>query len=508
MKSCWICLLLLFTASAQDSQLTEVSGEVYDMLGKPIANAVVVYTDVEHGGSRHLLTDLNGRYRAIGLPSGTYDIQITSPTGEPIYSGKKHIYAEAQKNLNVISVDLSVVPTTSSLVPFKGPTAAEIQGAPWRKVNQEQIKDLTPQQVAELRAENAAIARYMELVPEARAAIRSQDWPRAAEHLHSLIAVAPYQWQLYQNLGTVLRSLHRNVEAIQVLEKGIQVARYDDGLVKDQKKFNSTLSQMIMLEGEAYDASAQPAAAATQYRKAIEINPKFALAYMMLCIAEYHNRNDDAAIGACTQGIAADPTQPEYYQILAGMESNFERYEDAIPIYEKGIRLAERKREASQVSVSLPARLDRGMADMMSAEQVLLSEGDAAYKARAGQMLLAEGNAYFQLKSYQQAAGLFVRAARWHNYPALAYFNLCATQFDVRKWKAAVEACDQAISSDAKMADAYYVKASALAGQAAEQGKVQSSQAVVALHRYLELAPDGAYAGDARALLRELSRGN
>jgi len=391
------------------------------------------------------------------------------------------------------------------LAPFKGPTAAEIQGAPWRKVNQEQIKDLTPQQIAELRAENAAIARYIELAPEARSAVKAQDWRRAKDLLHSLIAIAPYQWQLYQNLATMLRSLHRNVEAIQVLEKGIQAAWYDDGLVKDQKKFNSTVSQMIMLEGEAYDASAQPAAAATQYRKAIQINPKFALAYMMLCIAEYHNRNDDAAIDACTQGIAADPAQPEYYQILAGMESNLERYEDAIPVYEKGIRMAERKREANQVSVSLPAR---GMADMMSAEQVLLPEGDAAYKARAGQMLLAEGNAYFQLKNYQQAAGLFARAARWHDYPALAYFNLCATQFDVRKWKAAVEACDQAISSDAKMADAYYVKASALAGQAAEQGKVQSSQAVVALHRYLELAPDGAYAGDARALLRELSGGD
>src|SRR5260370_18757570 len=68
MKSCWVCLLLttVFFARAQDSQLTEVSGEVYDMLGKPIANAVVVYTDVEHGAIRPNPTPLTARSPAGG----------------------------------------------------------------------------------------------------------------------------------------------------------------------------------------------------------------------------------------------------------------------------------------------------------------------------------------------------------------------------------------------------------------------------------------------------------
>src|SRR5260370_42312249 len=91
MKSCWVCLLLttVFFARAQDSQLTEVSGEVYDMLGKPIANAVVVYTDVEHGGRRHLLTGLNGRDPADGLPRGAYRNQNTPPPREPDLFRKK-----------------------------------------------------------------------------------------------------------------------------------------------------------------------------------------------------------------------------------------------------------------------------------------------------------------------------------------------------------------------------------------------------------------------------------
>jgi tetratricopeptide (TPR) repeat protein len=119
-------------------------------------------------------------------------------------------------------------------------------------------------------------------------------------------------------------------------------------------------------------------------------------------------------------------------------------------------------------------------------------------------MLLAEGNAYFQLKKYRIAADLFARAVGWHSYPALAYFNLCAAQINIGNLKAAVDACDQAIISDSSMADAYFVKASALAADAAKHGRVESMEAVVALKRYLELAPEGVYSGDSHALLREL----
>src|SRR5260370_34891683 len=99
MKSCWVCLLLttVFFARAQDSQLTEVSGEVYDMLGKPIANAVVVYTDVEHGGSRHLLTDLNGRDPPSRPPRGAHENQNTHPTRGAHLSREKHT-ARLQRN--------------------------------------------------------------------------------------------------------------------------------------------------------------------------------------------------------------------------------------------------------------------------------------------------------------------------------------------------------------------------------------------------------------------------
>jgi hypothetical protein len=54
------------------------------------------------------------------------------------------------------------------------------------------------------------------------------------------------------------------------------------------------------------------------------------------------------------------------------------------------------------------------------------------------------------------------------------------------------------------MPDPYFVKASALYGEAAKQGKRRAPhEAAAALEKYLQLAPEGPYAGDARAMLQE-----
>jgi hypothetical protein len=74
----------------------------------------------------------------------------------------------------------------------------------------------------------------------------------------------------------------------------------------------------------------------------------------------------------------------------------------------------------------------------------------------------------------------------------------------MNRFSAAASACDRAIEADAKMPDPYFVKASALYGEAAKQGKRRAPhEAAAALEKYLQLAPEGPYAGDARAMLQE-----
>lgn len=507
---CSIVLVLGGALFAQNERLAEVKGEVMDMLGRPIAGAEVVYTNVGNAYVWRTRTDKNGRFDILGLMIGVYHVEITGPAGKHIYSGTRPAYGTYyDAALNVTNVDLSILPPSTSLAPFKGPSAQQIQGAAWRRFTKRSLKDLTPGQVAELREENSAIAHYIELAPEAEAAIKTQDWPRAQTLLEQMAAIAPYMWQIYSNLGQIQLDRGRYSDAIASFEKALGSVEYDETLNKDGRRLNAVLAQIMMGEGEAYGAWDQLHPAVAAYRRAAEIDPHPALAYMHLCVTEYNTGQLDEALNDCRAGIAADPRRPEFYEILGGIESNLEKYEEAIVVYDKGVRLAlgtlDAVKNATRSAVPAPADEYSITALNRSVARQMMPEGGAFYKARAGQMLLSEGNAYFQLRKFKQAAGLFERATKLHNYPALAYFNLCAARFDMAEWKAASEACDRAIAGDAQMADAYYVKAAALFGEAARQGRSKAPlEALGALRKYLELDPGGSHSREVQAMLREI----
>ena len=91
--------------------------------------------------------------------------------------------------------------------------------------------------------------------------------------------------------------------------------------------------------------------------------------------------------------------------------------------------------------------------------------------------------------------------------PAVSSFNSCAMLYDTGKMDAAIAACDQAIALDPGKADAYFIKASALFGNATigGDGKYEVPPGTVeALNKYLELAPNGGHAPDVHAMLDAL----
>lgn len=479
-----ICVAALLVA--QDVSLADCQGEVRDMQSRPVSGALVVYTHEDSGQTYNVKTDANGQYRLIGLKVGNYDIEITGPTGQHIYSGKKWLAAGDGQKFNVTQVDLSIIPPKASLVPFKGPRADEMKGA--REQAYAEGKKISSQELAELRADNALISRYNEMVPGVQEAIKAQDWKRGEELLHQLLEIAPYKWELYQNLGTIQRNLGHNSDAVSSFEKGIQVFRETAGGKAD--RLNPAIAQMQISEGEALVVLGKPEQAAVAFRSAAQLDPKPAMAYLHLCSAEYNSGHPDAAISACSRAIAAEPERAESYQLLASVQSNLDRSQDAIRTYEKGIAVALDKMETEQ-----PSPFNKS------------PNASAAIhnRVRAGQMMQSAGNIYFLMKKYDKAADLFSQSARLHPYPALPLFNLCATLFDMGKLSAAVSACDRAIDANPKLPEPYYVKAAALAADAVKHGKAKNSRETSsALEKYLQLAPDGFYAKEARALLKEI----
>jgi len=492
MKSWSIAICLSALLLMQDVRLADCQGEVRDMQGRPIAGALVVYTLEDSGKTYRVKTDTNGQYHIIGLMLGKYDLEITGPTGKHIYSGKKFLSAGDAQKLNVVQVDLSIIPPKASLVPFKGPRADEMKGA--REQAFAEGKKISPSDLAELRADNALISRYNEMLPEVQDAIKAQDWKRGEELLQQLLEIAPYKWELYQNLGTIQRNLGRHSDAVSSFEKGIQVLRETTG--EKPERLNPVIAQMQISEGEALVALDKPGEAAAAFRSAAQLDPKPVMAYLHLCSAEYNSGRPDEAISACSHAIAAEPARAECYQLLASIQSNLDRPQDAIRTYEKGIAVALDNMRASRPSPK----------SNINSKQFSDPSAAIGNAVRAGQMMQAAGNIYFQMKKYARAVDLFSQSARFHPYPALPLFNLCATLFDMGKLSDAAAACDHAIEADPKQPDAYYVKAASLAGEAAKRHKASNSrETAAALQKYLQLAPDGFYANDAHALLKEIS---
>jgi len=169
------------------------------------------------------------------------------------------------------------------------------------------------------------------------------------------------------------------------------------------------------------------------------------------------------------------------YQSQGDAQLNRAEYNEAILSYEKGVELASRATDS-------PANADT----------------TKARKIAVAKMLTSEGNAYLKLRKNEDAIRLYTRAAEASPNPAIPYFNICATIYNLGDVDPAISACRKAIEVDPKKADAYFVLGSSLFGN----GKFDSGNHYItppgtleALNKYLELAPDGAHAADVKQML-------
>jgi tetratricopeptide (TPR) repeat protein len=142
----------------------------------------------------------------------------------------------------------------------------------------------------------------------------------------------------------------------------------------------------------------------------------------------------------------------------------------------------------------------------------LLAAGQAkltpAIRQAMALMYSNEGTAYAKLNRNADAAAAFGKAVELSDRPGVAWFNLCATQYDMDRTADALVSCDKVIAADPTKADAWFIRASILMGNSAPDAAgriVAPAGTVKALEKYLELAPNGPHADDAKQMLDYLS---
>jgi tetratricopeptide (TPR) repeat protein len=182
-----------------------------------------------------------------------------------------------------------------------------------------------------------------------------------------------------------------------------------------------------------------------------------------------------------------DPDNWEYFSGLGDAQSHLGQYQEAIGSYEAGILVAG----------------DTTAADPNHAGAELERK-----KEGVGHMLNNEGNTYSELHKTKEALAAYSKAAALDPNPKLAYYNLCAAQYNAKNVEGALAACDKATAVDPGKAETYFLKGSLLVymNQPGQNGKVTvPAGAADALKKYLELAPDGEHAREVRQMLEYLA---
>ena len=179
--------------------------------------------------------------------------------------------------------------------------------------------------------------------------------------------------------------------------------------------------------------------------------------------------------------LAENPntTRWELFWVLGDAQSRSNKLEDAIKSYQKGIDIAQAVAAGTAAKDLRNPNPDPNRA-----------------KAGAGQMMTSMGNAYVKLGKGEDAIGLFTKAAESDPNPAVAYYNLCAVEYNMAKFEAAAAACGKSLAANPSKADAWFFKGAALKSA----GKPGATEA---LKKYLELEANGAYSDAAKSLLQQ-----
>jgi tetratricopeptide (TPR) repeat protein len=288
------------------AQTGQVRGKVVGQDGQPVVGAKVVYHDPNNGRTYPYKTDKKGEFSAIGLQYSSYEVTVTSASGEQLFH-RKNIVVGGDPEQNILNIDLA-----------KNPPPAPGQDSAMGSDNgKTEPPKLTKEQQAQLEAIKAQRAKAMNqnaIITQVNAAMQAKNYEEAAAGLKQLIQSEPNHYEYYNGLGTAQLNLGQYDDAIQTLEKGIQLAQNPDPK-DDPAKAKASLGQMLTNEGNAYLKLKKNNEAVAAYEKAASLDPNPGIAYFNICATQYNTGNMEGAAAACDKAIAADPTKADAYFI-------------------------------------------------------------------------------------------------------------------------------------------------------------------------------------------------
>lgn len=278
--------------------------------GKPLANAPVVFTNTDTGRTYKTKTDKNGEFQMLGVPYGSYEVNVLNEKGEKLSSNRTTLGTDNTTTSNILHIDAAKEPITDNKFGLAQPTGPK----------------LTKEQLAKMQADNKKIAGLNSLISDAQNARQAQDWPKAENALKQLIAAAPdtSRWDFYMALGEAQSKSNKLAEAVQTYEKGVQVAQsVISGSSPADPKIPSLnpaaakqgAGRMLTAQGNDYLKLQKPDEAIASLKKATEIDPSSALYSYNLCGVEFNAQKFADAKTACNKYLQLEPSGPHAEEV-------------------------------------------------------------------------------------------------------------------------------------------------------------------------------------------------
>jgi tetratricopeptide (TPR) repeat protein len=278
--------------------------------GSPLPNAQVVFTNTQTGKIYKTKTDKSGEFRLLGVPYGSYEVNVVNDKGEKLSSDRTTLGTDNTTTSNILEIHASKEPIAENKFGLPEPAAPK----------------LTKEQLAKIQADNKKIAGLNSLISDAQNARQAQDWPKAENALKQLIAAAPdsSRWDFYMALGEAQSRSNKLAEAVQTYDKGVQIAQsLISGSSPADPKIPSLnpaaakqgAGRMLTAQGNDYLKLQKPDEAIASLKKAAEIDPSSALFSYNLCGVEFNAQKFDDARTACSKYLQLEPSGPHAEEV-------------------------------------------------------------------------------------------------------------------------------------------------------------------------------------------------
>jgi len=292
-----------------------VKGECKDAQGNPVADAIVVYVNLDNGQKYTLKTNKKGEYFSLGLTAGKYNVSLYKNADD----------MKANKPLDFVKG--FPVSLDENTLNFNQKEQQEKQ-ARGEGLTPEQLKAMQEAQ-AKQQKETSTVKTLQGKLDAANQAITAKDYDTAIAALTEANQLDATRDVLWYRLGDAYRlsaasqtdkaeKQKRYESAVEAYNKAIQLKQdgIQNGKEKDTAKANQQLAGFYINMADAYAKDQKVDDAVKSYEAAVKADPAQAGAAYFNIGAVYTNagRVDDAN-AAFDKAIAADPNRADaYYQ--------------------------------------------------------------------------------------------------------------------------------------------------------------------------------------------------